>query len=117
MFSKTKHRGRTVAAALAAAAAFTMMGPAGTASAIDHVTCDPGAGYLKIWSHSNGRDSVDCYANRGKTNFGGWWVDKISTGNNDVKYYDANGDVVKIDRGRTISYPNRPPKVKAIEIL
>ncbi|NUV38375.1 beta/gamma crystallin domain-containing protein, partial [Streptomyces sp. KAI-27] len=45
------------------------------------------------------------------------WVDKISTGNNVVKYYDANGDVVKIDRNKAISYPNRPPKVKAIEIL
>ncbi len=106
-----------MAMALAAAAAFTMTGPATTASAINKVTCNPGAGYLKIWSHMNGRDSVDCYANRGKTNFGNWWVDKISTGNNDVKYYDANGDVVKINRGKTISYPNRPPKVKAIEIL
>ncbi|NEB67440.1 oxidoreductase, partial [Streptomyces fulvissimus] len=26
-------------------------------------------------------------------------------------------DVIKIDRNKVISYPNRPPKVKAIEIL
>lgn len=117
VFSRTMNTVRTLAMALAAAGAFTLVGPAGSASAIDHVTCDPDRGYLKIWSHLNGRDSVDCYANRGKTNFGNWWVDKISTGNNVVKYYDANGDVVKIDRNKVISYPNRPPKVKAVEIL
>ncbi|MFF8285185.1 beta/gamma crystallin domain-containing protein [Streptomyces albus] len=117
MTSKLQNAARTVAASLAAAAAFTLFVPTGTAAAIDHVTCNPDAGYLKIWSHLNGRDSVDCYANRGKANFGGWWVDKISTGNNDVKYYDANGDVVKINRHKVISFPNRPPKVKAIEIL
>ncbi|MFI6728188.1 oxidoreductase [Streptomyces sp. R-74717] len=117
MISRTMNVARTLAAALATAAAFTLAGPAGTASAIDHVTCDPDANFLKIWSHNgSGRDSVDCYANRGKTDFGGWWVDQISTGNNDVKYYDANGDVVKIPRWSNIKY-NNVPKVKAIEIL
>ncbi|MER5496348.1 MULTISPECIES: beta/gamma crystallin domain-containing protein [unclassified Streptomyces] len=117
MASKKRNVVRTMAATLAAAAAFTLAGPAGTASAIDHVTCDPDAGFLKIWSHDgSGHDSVDCYANRGKTDFGGWWVDQISTGNNDVKYYDANGDVVKIPRNSNIKYSN-VPKVAAIEIL
>lgn len=116
MFSRTRNVPRTLALALAAAAAFTLGGPLTTASAIDHVTCDPDAGFLKIWSHLNGRQSVDCYANRGKTDFGGWWVDQISTGNNDVKYYDANGDVVKITRWNNVKY-NNTPKVKAIEIL
>ncbi|MFE3145201.1 beta/gamma crystallin domain-containing protein [Streptomyces sp. NPDC059218] len=116
MISRTRNVVRTMAAALAVAATFTLAGPTGTASAIDHVTCDPDAGFLKIWSHSGGRDSVDCYANRGKTDFGGWWVDQISTGNNDVKYYDANGDVVKIARNSNIKYSN-VPKVNAIEIL
>ncbi|MFG3526418.1 beta/gamma crystallin domain-containing protein [Streptomyces sp. NPDC047917] len=117
MISRTRNVMRTMAAALAAAAAFTLAGPVGTASAIDHVTCDPDAGFLKIWSHNgSGRDSVDCYANRGKIDFGGWWVDQISTGNNDVKYYDANGDVVKIARNSNIKYSN-VPKVNAIEIL
>ncbi|WP_406500433.1 oxidoreductase [Streptomyces sp. NBC_00846] len=117
MISRTRNVARTAAATLAAAVAFTLAGPAGTASAIDHVTCDPDAGFLKIWSHnSSGRQSVDCYANRGKTNFGGWWVDQISTGNNDVKYYDANGDVVKITRWNNVKYRN-VPKVNAIEIL
>ncbi|MFF2328933.1 MULTISPECIES: beta/gamma crystallin domain-containing protein [unclassified Streptomyces] len=116
MFLRTRNVARTTATALAVAAMFTLAGPAGTASAIDHVTCDPDANFLKIWSHSGGRDSVDCYANRGKIDFGGWWVDQISTGNNDVKYYDANGDVVKIARWNNIKYTNTP-KVNAIEIL
>ncbi|WP_442817882.1 beta/gamma crystallin domain-containing protein [Streptomyces sp. NBC_01591] len=105
-----------MAAALAVAATFTLAGPVGTASAIDHVTCDPDADFLKIWSHSGDRQSVDCYANGGKIDFGNWWIDQISTGNNDVKYYDANGDVVKIPRWSNIKYTNTP-KVKAIEIL
>lgn len=117
MLSKMKFGARTTATGLALAAAFTMAGPAGTASAIDKVQCNPDAQFLKIWSHSGNRTSVDCYANRGKTDFGGWWMDKISTGNNDVKYYDVNGDVVRVNRGKVISFPNRPAKVKAIEIL
>ncbi|MBT2416140.1 oxidoreductase [Streptomyces sp. ISL-12] len=117
MSSKKKSVVRAMATAVAAAAAFTLVGPTGTAHAINKVTCDPDKAFLKIWSHMNGTDSVDCYANAGKTNFGGWWVDKISTGNNDVKYYDNNGDVVKIARNTVINFPNRPPKVNAIEIL
>ena len=117
MIAKTKRAARSVAVAFAVAAAFSLTVPTGTAVAIDHVPCKGGENFLKIWSHSGGRQSVDCYANRGKTSFGGWWVDKISTGNNDLIYYDANGDSVKISRWHEISFPNRPPKVKAIEIL
>ncbi|MFF1925134.1 beta/gamma crystallin domain-containing protein [Streptomyces sp. NPDC058221] len=117
MFSTKKSVARTTAAALAVAAAFALGGPVATASAIDHVTCDPAAGFLKIWSHaSNGGQHVDCYANAGKTDFGGRWIDQISTGNNDVKYYDVNGDVVSIPRGSNLKY-NNVPHVKAIEIL
>ncbi|KRV50571.1 oxidoreductase [Wenjunlia vitaminophila] len=117
MISHAKRVARSVTVAFAAAAAFTMTVPSGNAFAIDHVQCRGGENFLKIWSHSGGRQSVDCYANRGKTSFGGWWVDKISTGNNDLIYYDANGDSVKIERWREITFPNRPPKVNAIEIL
>ncbi|WP_239010302.1 beta/gamma crystallin domain-containing protein [Streptomyces sp. 769] len=71
-----------------------------------------------IWKFgSDGRDSVDCYANRGRTDFDEWWVDRISTGDNDLIYYDENGDSVKIERWHDITFPNRPPKVSAIEIL
>ncbi|MEU5864393.1 beta/gamma crystallin domain-containing protein [Nonomuraea sp. NPDC047529] len=117
MISKSKKNVRSVAVALAAAAAFTATIPISPAFAIDHVECRGGENFLKIWSHLNGRDSVDCYANHGRTDFGGWWVDRISTGNNDLIYYDANGDSVKIERWHDISFPNRPPKVSSIEIL
>ncbi|RDG33701.1 oxidoreductase [Streptomyces corynorhini] len=117
MISRTKKAARSMAVALAATAAFTITMPTSPAFAIDHVTCRGGENYLKIWSHKDGADKVDCYANRGKTSFGDRWVDKISTGNNDLIYYDANGDSVKIARWHEISFPNRPPKVRAIEIL
>ncbi|MEK8173157.1 beta/gamma crystallin domain-containing protein [Streptomyces sp. M19] len=117
MISKIKRAARSAAVALAATAALTVGLPGGNAYAIDHVQCVGGENFLKIWSHDGGRQSVDCYANAGKTDFGGWWVDKISTGNNDLIYYDANGDSVKIERWHEISFPNRPPKVVAIQIL
>ncbi|MFD7027365.1 beta/gamma crystallin domain-containing protein [Streptomyces sp. NPDC059917] len=107
---------RSAAVAFAAAASFTLTIP-GNAYAINHVECRGGENFLKIWSHSGGSNSVDCYANAGRTDFGGWWVDKISTGNNDLIYYDANGDSVRIDRWTEITFPNRPPKVNSIEIL
>ncbi|MFF4498516.1 beta/gamma crystallin domain-containing protein [Streptomyces sp. NPDC001546] len=92
--------------------------PLGNAFAIDHVECRGGEDFLKIWSHSgDGRSSVDCYANKGRTGFGSWWVDRISTGNNDLIYFDANGDSVRINRWTDITFPNRPPKVDSIEIL
>ncbi|MEV5986118.1 beta/gamma crystallin domain-containing protein [Streptomyces sp. NPDC052051] len=117
MISQAKKVARSMAVAFAAAVTITMVMPTGNAFAIDHIPCRAGENYLKIWSHSGGRDSVDCYANRGRTSFGNWWVDKISTGNNDLIYYDANGDSVKIERWHEITFPNRPPKVKDIEIL
>ncbi|MFJ7206117.1 beta/gamma crystallin domain-containing protein [Streptomyces sp. NPDC098789] len=112
----TKRFLRSAAVAFVAAASFTLTIP-GNAYAIDHVECRGGESFLKIWSHSGGSDSVDCYANKGRTDFGGWWVDKISTGNNDLIYYDANGDSVRINRWTEITFPNRPPKVNSIEIL
>ncbi|WP_254125444.1 beta/gamma crystallin domain-containing protein [Amycolatopsis sp. CA-230715] len=106
-----------IAAAAATAAAFTMVVPTGTSFAIDHISCKDGENFLKIWSHLGGGDSVDCYANKGRIGFGGWWIDKIYTGNNDLVYYDSNGASVRVDRWTTITYPNRPPKVRVIEIL
>ncbi|MFI2234662.1 beta/gamma crystallin domain-containing protein [Streptomyces chrestomyceticus] len=117
MLSKTKRVGRSVAVAFAAAALFTVTMPTGNAFAINKVECRGGENFLKIWSHSGNRHSVDCYANRGRMSFGSWWVDRIYTGNNDLIYYDDNGDSVRVNRWTDISYPNRPPKVKDIEIL
>ncbi|MEU0283271.1 beta/gamma crystallin domain-containing protein [Streptomyces sp. NPDC006195] len=116
MISKSWRVVRALAVSLAAVTALTVS-MSGNAYAIDHVECRGGENFLKIWSHNGGRQSVDCYANRGRTSFGGWWVDKISTGNNDLIYYDANGDSVRINRWTEISFPNRPPKVNSIEIL
>ncbi|MET9218848.1 beta/gamma crystallin domain-containing protein [Streptomyces sp. NPDC088197] len=117
MISKAKKVIGSMTMALAAAAALTVAVPSGPAFAIDHVECVGGADYLKIYSHLNGRDSVDCYANSGRTDFGGWWVDRIVTGNNDLIYYDVNGDSVRINRWTDITFPNRPPRVKSIQIL
>ncbi|MFF8769425.1 beta/gamma crystallin domain-containing protein [Kitasatospora sp. NPDC015120] len=103
--------------AFAAAAALTLGVPGGTAYAIDHVECVGGESFLKIWSHLDGRQSVDCYANAGRTDFEGWWVDRIYTGNNDLIYYDVNGDSVKIERWHDITFPNQPPRVASIQIL
>ncbi|MGW0859091.1 beta/gamma crystallin domain-containing protein [Streptomyces sp. NPDC002690] len=112
-----KKTARTAFVACAATAMFAVVMP-GNAYAIDHIPCRAGENFLKIWSHDSfGNTSVDCYANRGRTSFGGWWIDKISTGNNDLIYSDANGDSVKIERWHEITFPNRPPKVDAIEIL
>ncbi|MFF3124438.1 beta/gamma crystallin domain-containing protein [Streptomyces sp. NPDC057908] len=117
MISKSKRAARSVAVALATTAALTIGMPSGNAFAIDHVQCVGGEDFLKIWSHLDGRESVDCYANGGKTDFGGWWIDRISTGNNDLIYYDANGDSVKIERWHDITFPNHPPRVVAIQIV
>ncbi|MEU2876233.1 beta/gamma crystallin domain-containing protein [Streptomyces sp. NPDC007070] len=117
MISRSKRVARSAAVALAAATAFTLGMPSGNAFAIDHVQCVGGENFLKIWSHLESRQSVDCYANAGKTDFGGWWVDRIFTGNNDLIYYDVNGDSVKIPRWTDITFPNRPPRVAAVQIL
>ncbi|MEV7215190.1 beta/gamma crystallin domain-containing protein [Kitasatospora cineracea] len=117
MFSRTKRAAWSAALAFAAAAAFTVTVPSADAYAIDHVECVGGENFLKIWSHLDGRQSVDCYANAGRTDFGGWWIDRISTGNNDLIYYDVNGDSVKIERWHDITFPNQPPRVKSIQIL
>ncbi|MCX4674896.1 oxidoreductase [Streptomyces sp. NBC_01433] len=117
MISKTKRFARSAAVAFAATVGVTMAMPTGNAFAIDHVECRGGENFLKIWSHLDGRSSVDCYANKGRTNFGSWWVDRISTGNNDLIYYDENGDSVRINRWTDITFPNHPPLVKDIEIL
>ncbi|MEU8705596.1 beta/gamma crystallin domain-containing protein [Streptomyces sp. NPDC048565] len=117
MLSKTKKTARAVVTTLAAAATFTIVMPTGTAFAINEVSCADQGAFLRIQSHhSTGIKSEDCYANAGKVDFKGWWIDKISTGNNDVKLYDANGAVVSIPRNRVVTYPNNPPKINAVEI-
>ncbi|MFB7475209.1 beta/gamma crystallin domain-containing protein [Kitasatospora sp. NPDC056184] len=117
MISKSVRTVWSGVVAFAAAAALTLGVPSGSAYAIDHIECVGGEDFLKIWSHLDGRESVDCYANAGRTDFGSWWVDRIYTGNNDLIYYDVNGDSVKIERWHDITFPNRPPMVASIQIL
>jgi hypothetical protein len=45
------------------------------------------------------------------------WVDKISTGKNDIEYLDYNGAKVRIKRWTIRNFPNRPPHVDSITIL
>lgn len=115
--SRTKRAARSPGVAIAATAAVTMVMPTSNAVAIDHIECRGGEDFLKIWSHLDGASHVDYYANKGRTGFGSWWVDRISTGNNDLIYYDVNGDSVRIDRLTDITFPNNPPRVKDIEVL
>ncbi|MEU5825533.1 oxidoreductase (plasmid) [Streptomyces sp. NBC_00727] len=117
MIAQGKRLLGSLAMAFAAAASLTVAVPAGSAYAIDHVECVGGADFLKIYSHLDGRNSVDCYANAGRTDFGGWWADRIITGNNDLIYYDVNGDSVRINRWTDITFPNNPPRIKSIQIL
>lgn len=108
---------------VAAAAVMTAVIPAGTAHAISRVNCGP-TDYLQVWDHHI--DPIThlptvgqwCFANRGTADFGsGIWVDKISTGNNTVRYYDVNGAVVSYPKNFIITFPNNPPHVSRIEIL
>ncbi len=116
MVSNTKKTARGAAAAVIAAAAFTMVGPAATGFAINKVECNPDENFSQIWSHSSGgEDSTDCYANGGKMDFGGWWVDKAYAGNNTLYLYDHNGDVLRVDPGKTLTR-DTPAKIDAIEI-
>ncbi|MFE2276768.1 beta/gamma crystallin domain-containing protein [Streptomyces sp. NPDC059454] len=111
---------------VAAAAVMAVVMPAGTAHAIDKVNCGP-SDYLRADVH--GQDYIGsfnlsfCFANKGTYNFAASgpgtavWVDKISTGNNRVKYHDVNGTTVTYPKHYIITFPNRPPHVDWIEIL
>jgi hypothetical protein len=116
-----------IALPVAAAAVMTAVIPAGTAHAIDRVSCGP-SDYLKVDVHYEGNsgrvDTSFCFANKGVYDFTRErptekpvWVDKISTGNNRIKYYDNNGAVVEYSKHFIITFPNNPPRVNQIEIL
>jgi hypothetical protein len=96
--------------------------PTGSAHAISRVECGP-SDYLEVYTDIVLPDGwwtthVDCFANKGYYDFGGTLVvNKISTGNNAVKYYDDNGVVISYPKNFIITFPNRPPHVHAIEIL
>jgi Beta/Gamma crystallin len=105
------------AAAIAAAAALTVAVPAGNAYAIDEVPCRDGAGYLQIEGHDEfGISFTDCFANAGRHDWGSRWVSRITTGNNDIVFYDVNGSTVSIKRN-TVYQPSNAAHVSGFTIL
>ncbi|MFI0967772.1 beta/gamma crystallin domain-containing protein [Streptomyces sp. NPDC021080] len=114
--SRTKRMVRSSAMAIAAAAALTVAVPASSAYAIDEVPCQGRTDLLKVEGHSWGGSLEICYANAGRDEYpGGIWVDRISTGNNDITYYDVNGATVQINRW-TVFQPRNAVHVNAIQI-
>lgn len=98
--------------------------PANTALAMSQTPCTTGD-LLHIWGHYS-RPLIAgpsgpfeyCAANAGTMGLGaGAWVDKISTGNNDIQMNDANGTAIKISRWNIVTYPNRPPNITSIQIF
>ena len=117
----TRRTGRTLLAVVVLVAGFGVVASASPAFAINQVPCDSDE-YLKVWGHLDGPlfagedGSFElCAANAGTLSLGEW-VDQISTGNNDVRYFDRNGAVVDIPRWHVVTYPNSPPLVDRIEI-
>ncbi|HEY6796016.1 MAG TPA: beta/gamma crystallin domain-containing protein [Kineosporiaceae bacterium] len=115
---------RNLLAVTVLAAGFGAVAPATAAFAMNQVNCaTAGDEFLKVWGHVDrpaivgGPVSFEvCAANAGTMNLGAW-VDQISTGNNDIRYFDANGATVDIHRWTVIRFPNRPPNVDRIQIL
>ncbi|WP_406350960.1 oxidoreductase [Streptomyces sp. NBC_01635] len=98
--------------------------PANTALAMNQTPCTTGD-LLHMWGHYSRPLIVGpsgpfefCAANAGTMGLGaGAWVDKISTGNNDIQMNDANGTPIRISRWNIVTYPNRPPNITSIQIF
>ena len=114
MVSKMTKIVRSVAAASVVAGAFTVFGPAGVSSAINEIQCNPDENFSKIYSHDDGGDHVNCYANAGKMQFNAW-VDKVEAGNNKLFLYDRNGDVIAVEKWQTLDR-STPADIESIEI-
>ncbi|WP_405448054.1 oxidoreductase [Streptomyces achromogenes] len=98
--------------------------PVNAAHAMNQTPCTSDD-LLHIWGHYSRPIIVGpngpfeyCAANAGTMGLGaGAWVDKISTGNNDIQMNDANGSTVKISRWNIVTYPTRPPNITSIQIF
>ncbi|MCO5995025.1 beta/gamma crystallin domain-containing protein [Actinoallomurus rhizosphaericola] len=103
---------------IAGATALVMSLIPGQAFAIDRVDCT-GSDFLQIWWHDGIGSYTTCYANAGTTTMADAyvWIDKVSTGNNDVSLHDVNGTDVYISRWNIVTYPNRPKGVDRMTIL
>ncbi|GAA0365814.1 hypothetical protein NE235_02335 [Actinoallomurus spadix] len=109
MFSVSRKLIKRAGITAGAAALFLSLIP-GQAFAINQVPCDSDD-FVHVWWHTTMDVGETCFANAGAMDIdGGYavWVDKVSTGNNGVKFNDENGEVVNIPKYTTITYPNRP---------
>lgn len=109
MFSVSKKSIKRAGITAGAAALFLSLIP-GQAFAIDRVNCGP-SDYFQIWWHFETESGTMCFANSGTIYPRGnntIWIDKVSTGNNDVIIHDQNGTDVYISRRNIVTYPNRP---------
>ncbi|MET8763623.1 beta/gamma crystallin domain-containing protein [Lentzea sp. NPDC004782] len=118
---RTKSKIGNLLLLVSVAASFFLVA-AGSASAddlaatADMVDCGGRSDFLHVYGRNGYGPQERCYANAGKA-AQALWVDRISTGNNDIVYRDYNGEIVRIDRWTDISFPNRPPYVDYIIIL
>ncbi|MCO5999989.1 beta/gamma crystallin domain-containing protein [Actinoallomurus rhizosphaericola] len=101
------------------AAALVLSFIPGQAFATDVVSCGR-TDYLQLWYHDgSGYSDTMCFANAGTIY--PWqgqarWIDKVSTGNNDVVIHDDNGTDVYISRNNIVTYPNRPMSTRHVTI-
>ncbi|EFE71981.1 MULTISPECIES: beta/gamma crystallin domain-containing protein [Streptomyces] len=89
------------------------------ASAIDKVPCSSGE-FLQIDIHpTHGPTQPLCYANAGTLEFArGWWITKISTGNNRVQWHgDGRWQPdTPINKWTVFTWPNHPGGVSVTGI-
>ncbi|MGW6793205.1 beta/gamma crystallin domain-containing protein [Streptomyces chartreusis] len=124
--STVRKTARSLFAVALLAAGFSIATPANAAHATNQTPCIEGENFVHVWGHYSGRpiivgpneDFEFCLANAGTVSLGQYaWVDKVSTGNNDIQMNDANGATVRIDRWHIVAYPNRPPHITSIRIF
>ncbi|MEU9575905.1 beta/gamma crystallin domain-containing protein [Streptomyces chilikensis] len=115
---------RSLFAVALLAAGFSVVTPTNAAHAMNQTPCTSGD-LLHVWGHYSRPQIAGpsgpfefCAANAGTMRLGaGAWVDKISTGNNDIQMNDANGAAVRISRWNIVTYPNQPPNITSIQIF
>ncbi|WP_405459865.1 oxidoreductase [Streptomyces sp. NBC_00101] len=115
---------RSLFAVALLAAGFSVATPTAPAHAMNQTSCST-SDLLHIWGHYSRPQIYGpsgpfefCAANAGTMGLGsGAWVDKISTGNNDIQMNDANGATVRISRWNIVTYPNQPPNIASIQIF
>ncbi|GAA0365833.1 hypothetical protein NE235_02345 [Actinoallomurus spadix] len=118
MFSVSRKSIKRFGITAGAAALFLSLIP-GQAFAINQVPCDRDD-FVHVWWHAGLVTSAEsCFANGGIMDIAGGgavWVDKVSSGNNDVLFPDENGDWVHVPDYTIVTYPNHPFHTRQIHI-